>query len=259
MAALAKAALAQVQYPSNLQCHAPRVCHVHHYHILECIAVLDSIHLRHYTVRAAYILRVLQWAKAQNGEMISGKEKEKPGPENVDCKEFVLFVSVPLLISLCISWHTTAVAVTMFKLKIGCIQQGIRQQPAASCHITDVRQPQLRASDQGSMHNQAAAPSASHLLFTRQEKADIPQQSDTGASTAQVALQAPLIQELDSAPEQVCQPQQASTTEDTQSSKQWLVLQERVLALEASSRRMERKIDQILEYSRILAQSFAAS
>lgn len=66
----------------------------------------------------------------------------------------------------------------------------------------------------------------------------------------------PLIQELTMASATSNQPQQnqqeLSVDQDISSQQQ---LSSRVQALEAVSRRMERKIDQILQYCRVMAQS----
>ncbi len=68
----------------------------------------------------------------------------------------------------------------------------------------------------------------------------------------------PLIQELTIAAATSDRPQEKqqelSVDQDISSQQQ---LSSRVQALEAASRRMERKIDQILQYCRVMAQSMA--
>lgn len=69
----------------------------------------------------------------------------------------------------------------------------------------------------------------------------------------------PLIQELTIAASTSDQPQESqqelSIDQDISSQQQ---LSSRVQALEAASRRMERKIDQILQYCQVMAQSMEA-
>ena len=78
---------------------------------------------------------------------------------------------------------------------------------------------------------------------------------DDDNSEQQTAPQQPLIQELDSSQTNKCQDLQDAC--ESTSNKQWLGLDRRIQTLEATSRRMERKIDQILEYTRIMAQSLS--
>ena len=74
-------------------------------------------------------------------------------------------------------------------------------------------------------------------------------------SEQQTAPQQPLIQELDSSQTYLCREIQDAS--ESTSNKQWLGLDRRVQTLEATSTGMERKIVQILEYTRIMAQSLS--
>jgi len=83
-------------------------------------------------------------------------------------------------------------------------------------------------------------------------------QTDLSEEKKEATQTQPLIQEMSSAAATPDQPhkdqQELSIDQDISNQQQ---LSSRVQALEAASRRMERKIDQILQYCRVMTQSMA--
>lgn len=124
------------------------------------------------------------------------------------------------------------------------------QQPVAA--LSNWKQPQQLVGLSGEEGSEAAV---RQIPDQTQHLSDMIAQTPADASTQRLE-KGLLIEELPATPADRHQPPNTSATNDSSNSQHLIDLHKRIEALEAGSRRMERKIDQILEYSRVMAQNF---